>query len=567
MDPAILSIIWQRLIHVAEEQAKTLVRVSFTSQSGEMQDIASAVFDSQGNMLAEGITGTVGVITALLRGVKNVIQQYPPEALMPGDVLIGNDPWIWSGHTFDLAIVRPVFLRETLIGFAATITHLTDIGGKGWGTSTVDIYEEGIRIPIIKLFQQGKLNQDILRILRLNVRTPDDVEGDILAQVAATEVGSQRLLELMLEYGLERLEEVGEEICGRSEAAIRQAIRTVPPGVYREEVLVGGFGAPLKIVATIKIEGDRMEVDYAGTSPQINRGVNSVYNYTLAHTVFSIKCALCPDIPNNEGTYKPINVLALAGSVLNATPPAALVSRHVFASHINRVIFGALAQVIPDRVIADCGGAGGIPSNIKGIDAKGKQYISMMANVGSMGAAATRDGYSVTSFPANIAIYPAEILENRIPILILGRSLVTDSGGPGKFRGGLGMRFAIRVEGQQPTEFGFSQTQDFPAKGRLGGRSGDPVERLIDDRQIPTEEVTTKLKPGEVLIGLTAGGGGFYPPEDRDPKKVLEDVVDGYVSVEKAREIYKVAIHRKTMEIDWEETRSLRAEAKFPLKE
>ncbi|HLB29570.1 MAG TPA: hydantoinase B/oxoprolinase family protein [Dehalococcoidia bacterium] len=321
LDPTTIGIIWQRLIYVAEEQAKTLVRASFTSQSGEMQDISSAIFDTRGNMIAEGITGTVGIITALMQGLKHFVREYPPESLAPGDVLVSNDPWILSGHTFDIAVVRPVFLRESCVGYTATVTHLTDIGGKGWATVTADIYEEGLRIPIMKLFRscptrpglrlslQGERNEDLFRILKLNVRTPDQVEGDLMAQVAATEVGAQRLAELLEEYDLEDLEEVGQEICARTEAATREAVRTVPPGVYKGESFLDGFEAPLRIAATVTAEGDRLVVDYAGTSPQIPRGINAAYNYTLAHTVFNIKASLCPDIPNNEGGYRDALIL------------------------------------------------------------------------------------------------------------------------------------------------------------------------------------------------------------------------------------------------------------------
>lgn len=556
MDPTTLSILWERLIYVAEEQAKTLVRVSFTSQSGEMQDIASAVFDSQGNMLAEGITGTIGVITALMRGLKQIVREYPPETLAPGDVLIGNDPWVWSGHTFDLAIVRPVFWSDKLIGFTATITHLTDIGGKGWATSTREIYEEGLRLPIMRLYTRGKLNQDLLHIVKLNVRTPEDVEGDILAQVAATDIGARRLVELVEEYDLKGVDEIGQAICARSEAATKEAIRAVPPGTYRDEIFVGGFEERMRIAAAIRTAGDHLLVDYSGTSPQIPQGINATLNYTLAHTVFNIKRALCPDVPNNEGTYRPITVEAPKGSLLNAMPPAPLVSRHVLAKPIERVLYGALVQALPDRVIADSGGGGSTPSNIKGLDADGKHFMSMMTYSGSMGALSSKDGFGGSS---SIAVVPAEILENQVPILVLSRRLVTDSGGPGKYRGGCGIGITMRLEGRLPAEIGFSHTRDkFQPRGRLGGQSGKLPEGSINNLPLPSDKVTLELKPGDIVMGESGGGGGFYPPEEREPEKVLRDVTEGWVSLEKAAEVYKVVIDGETMEIDWQKTRSLR---------
>jgi N-methylhydantoinase B len=305
------------------------------------------------------------------------------------------------------------------------------------------------------------------------------------------------------------------------------------------------------------VESDRIIVDYSGTSPQIPRGVNCVYNYTLAHTVFSIKCALCPDIPNNEGTYKPIILEAPEGSILNAKPPAALVSRHVLSTHINHALFGALAEAIPNRVIAECGGFG-TPANIKGIRANGKRFMSMMMDIRSMGASASRDGYAGVSFPSNIAIPSAEITETRVPMTILSREIMTDSGGPGKYRGGCAVRFSMRSENDLPAEIGFSQTWDFPPEGRLGGQSGSPVSRFMNDSPAQADKVTVEMNPGDVLIADSSGGGGFYRPTERDPAKVLEDVIDGYVSLEQAREVYKVVIKSPTT-IDWEGTISLRA--------
>jgi N-methylhydantoinase B len=267
---------------------------------------------------------------------------------------------------------------------------------------------------------------------------------------------------------------------------------------------------------------------------------------------------LCPDIPNNEGTYRPVILKAPEGSILNAIPPAALVSRHVLSTHINHALFGALTEAMPNRIIAESGGFG-TPANIKGTRGNGKRFMSMMMDIRSMGASASRDGYAGVSFPSNIAIPSAEIIETRVPMTILSREIITDSGGPGKYRGGCAVRFTMRSESDLPAEIGFSQTWDFPPAGRLGGESGSPVRRFINDTPAEADKVTVEMKPGDVLIADSSGGGGFYPPTERDPANVLEDVIDGYVSLEQAREVYKVVIKPPAV-IDWEGTIALRGQ-------
>src|SRR3990172_6885099 len=358
-DPVTLEVYWQRLISIAEEQAKTLTRTAFSSQAGEMEDISSGIFDARGRTMAQGVTGTVGVITALVRGVPEFLEQFPPEQLGPGDILISNDPWLLAGHLNDIAIVVPVFHGDRLIAFTATMSHATDIGGKTWTSDYGEVYEEGICIPPMKLYERGK-PQELLRLLEKNVRVPEQVIGDVMAQVTACNVGARKLREFCAEERLADLEALSDTILSRSEQAVRKEFATLKRGAYRSQGLMDGFDQPLTIAATLTVGEDELVVDFAGTSPQVPYAINSVHNYTLAHTVYAIKCALCPAVPNNEGCFRPIRVTCPEGLLLNATHPAPVVSRHLVSTSINAVVSKALAQVVPQVAIADSGG-GGVP--------------------------------------------------------------------------------------------------------------------------------------------------------------------------------------------------------------
>jgi N-methylhydantoinase B len=555
-DPVTLEVYWQRLISIAEEQAKTLTRTAFSSQAGEMEDISSGIFDARGRMVAQGVTGTIGVITGLVRGVPEFLKQFPPSELKPGDVLISNDPWLLAGHLNDIAIVVPIFHAGRLIGFSATMSHATDIGGRTWTSDYGEVYEEGICIPPMKLYAEGK-PQDLLRLVRCNVRVPEQVIGDVMAQITACNHGARKLRDFCAEEGLADIEALSDAILGRSEQAVRNAFATLNSGTLRSEVLLDGFDQPLTIAATLTAGGGELRIDFSGTSKQVPYAINSVYNYTLAHTVYAVKCALCPAVPNNEGCFRPIRVTCPQGLLLNASHPAPVVSRHIVSPSINAVVSSMLGQVLPQAAIAQ-GGGHGIPIFSGYDDRTRSRFTYWFLSNGGMGARHSADGINAISFPANIATVSAEIVENVSPLLVLKKELTTDSGGAGKFRGGCGSELVIKVRASQPVDLvPVYQRCTQPAEGNMGGHAGLATMLKVNGTPIHHRKKAT-LAPGDVLHAQHAGGGGFFSPLEREPEKVLDDVRNGYVSADSARSIYKVAINLTRWTVDEKETAALR---------
>ncbi len=555
-DPVTLEVYWQRLISIAEEQAKTLTRTAFSSQAGEMEDISSGIFDARGRMMAQGVTGTVGVITALVRGVPEFLKQFPPDQLNPGDILISNDPWLLAGHLNDIAIVVPVFYGDRLIAFTATMSHATDIGGKTWTSGYGEVYEEGLCIPPMKLYERGK-PQELLRLLEKNVREPEQVIGDVMAQITACNVGARKIRDFCAEERLTDLEDLSDTILSRSERAVRKAFASLPRGVYRSQALMDGFDQPLTIAATLSVGGDELVVDFTGTSPQVPFAINSVHNYTLAHTVYAIKCVLCPDVPNNEGCFRPIRVTCPEGLLLNATHPAPVVSRHLVSTYINAVVSNTLAQVVPQAAIAESGAAG-IPIFSGYDDRKKSPFVYWFLCNGGMGARPTKDGMNAVSFPANIATVSAEIVENVSPLFVIKKEIAIDTGGPGRYRGGCGTELVMKVRGVQSVALSpVYERCTYPAEGVLGGQAGEATRLSVNTGPMHPKKKTT-LAPGDTFRAIHAGGGGFFAPSERAVEKVLEDVKNGYVSSESARSVYKVAINRETWTVDREQTRMLR---------
>jgi N-methylhydantoinase B len=556
-DPITLEVYWQRLISIAEEQAKTLTRTAFSSQAGEMEDISSGIFDVRGRMVAQGVTGTIGVITGLLRGVPEFLKQFPLSDLKPGDVFISNDPWLLAGHLNDIAIVLPVFHNSRIIGFSATMSHATDIGGKTWTSDYGEVYEEGICIPPMKLYAEGK-PQDLLRLLRCNVRVPEQVIGDVMAQITACNHGARKLRDFCAEESLADIETLSDTILSRSEQVVRNAFAALNPGTFRSEVLLDGFDHSLTIAATLTTDGRELLIDFSGTSKQVPYAINSVYNYTLAHTVYAVKCALCPLVPNNEGCFRPIRVTCPEGLLLNASHPAPVVSRHLVSTSINAVVSNMLGQVLPEAGIAQSGG-NGIPIFSGYDDRTRSRFIYWFLSNGGMGARSSADGINAISFPANIATVSAEIVENVSPLLVLKKELATDSGGPGKFRGGCGSELVIKVRGSHPADLApVYERCTYPAQGDLGGHAGQSTTVKVNGAPIHHRRKTT-LAPGDVLDVQHAGGGGFFSPLEREPEKVLDDVRNGYVSPDAARSIYKVAIDSTRWTVDEKQTAALRS--------
>ncbi|MEM7345212.1 MAG: hydantoinase B/oxoprolinase family protein [Chloroflexota bacterium] len=561
IDAILLEVLWNRLVSIVNEQAAALMHASFTTTVREAEDLSAGLFDAKGNMLAQAVTGTPGHINTMANCVRDVVvPAHPIDTLTPGDTLITNDPWDASGHLFDLTIVTPVFYQGRGIGWFASTCHAMDIGGQTMGADAREIYEEGLSIPLMKLFRAGEPNQDLFRIIRANVRVPDAVVGDIYAQQAGNDVGSAKLIQMMDEYELVDLETLSDLILTRSEEAMRDAIEAIPNGTYTSEVQIDGFDEPLTIRVAIIIQDRDLIVDYEGSSPQVDRGINVVYNYTHAYTTYTLKCAISPDVPNNEGSFRPMLVKAPEGSILNCKFPVAVGARHLIGHFVSQPVFGALAQALPDRVIAD-GSAGLWNTQFEGEDTDGNLFAYIFFSAGGMGARPTMDGLSATAFPSGIKGVPAEVIESVSPVLMHQRALRPDSGGAGKFRGGLGQEMILQARSPRAVVHScmYDRTK-FPARGFLGGQSGSPGEISLSDGTSPHPERKYLLEPDQIVTLRLPGGGGFYPPWERDPALVLSDVEQGFVSVEAALDQYGVVIDTSRWVVDEKATAQQRTQ-------
>jgi len=399
MDPITLDICWNRLIGVVNEQAAALMRTSFTSIVREAGDLSAGVFDRRGFMIAQAVTGTPGHINSMALAMKHFLAAYPLETLRPGDVLITNDPWKTSGHLNDVTVCNPVFRGSDCIAFFASTCHSADIGGHVLSAEAREVYEEGLFIPIMKLYDGGRLNESLAAIIRANTRVPDLVMGDFHAQVAGGTVGGERLLEFMDEFGLERLETLADEIITRTERAMRQAIAALRPGEYRYSITSDGFDEPITIAVRCEIKGDDLLVDFTGSSPASRRGINVVMNYTEAYTTYGVKVIVSPDVPNNEGAFRVLRITAPEGSILNVRPPAPVAARHIVGHFLPHAVAGALKGALPDRVMAE-GSA-----NIWGLQLTGKNadrnpWVYTFFSSGGTGARPHQDGLSATAFPS-----------------------------------------------------------------------------------------------------------------------------------------------------------------------
>ena len=542
LDPILLEVLWNRLISVVEEQARALMRTSFTSVVRESGDLSAGVFDRRGRMVAQAVTGTPGHINAMATSIHHFLREYPADTLEPGDVLVTNHPQQTAGHLNDFTVITPIFRKGALVAFFGNCCHALDVGGRGLGADGRQVYEEGLFVPITRLFRRDEPNEELFKLVRANVRTPFEVVGDLYAQAGSNDVGGARLLEMIEEFGLGDIERLSDEICSRSERAMRQAIADLPDGVYENEAYTDGFDEPIRLAVAIRVEGDEMRVDYAGSAPQSDRGINVVLNYTAAYTTFGVKCAISPEVPNNDGSFRPICVASPEGSILNARHPAPVGARHIIGHFLPGLIHGALSRAIPEKVLAE-GAASLWNTQITGRRDDGESFTYVFFSGGGMGARPGHDGLSATAFPSGIRGVPAEIIESISPVVMHRRELRADSEGAGRFRGGFGQEMEIGVRTRSPwTLSAMYDRVRCPAQGINGGSPGGAGAvrttgggRLHPKRQqwIPESE--------HVILSLP-GGGGSGDPMQRDPVLVARDVSSGLVSAERAREVYAVVL-------------------------
>jgi N-methylhydantoinase B len=526
LDAVELEILWSNLIGIVTERAKALQRIAFSPIVREAGDLACAIFDRRGRMVAQANTGTPGHINSLAIAGAHLVRIFEGR-IEPGDVLISNDPWLGAGHFFDITVLSPIFDGQKLLAFIGSTIHHTDVGGYGIGAGARDVHEEGLWIPPLKLYERGQPNEVLHAIVRTNVRTPDAVFGDLAAQVSSGQAASERLISLCREHDLPDIEGLSDEIVQRSEEATRRAIRQLKGGIYHGESrfdVPGGEVITLKTAVAIDPNAGGITVDFAGSSPQTTTGINVVLNYTHAYTTFAIRSCLNPDLPNNFGSLAPIKVEAPLGSIVNCKYPAPVNARHVVGMYVPMPILKALHQVMPDRVLAE--GSGAVWTiQIQGRKVDGEPFTSSMFNYsGGMGARATKPGPSATCYPTGVAAVPIEILEAAMPIVFDRKELRSGSGGAGRSQGGEGqvIAFHLRTAHEWLLNAVPSRLDEGP-EGIGGGEAGAPGRFLVNGEPV-TAARKLALQPDDRVLMETPGGGGFGPAgeEPNDNQSVEE---------------------------------------------
>jgi N-methylhydantoinase B len=540
-------VMWNRLLSVVEEQARTLVRTAFSTSAREAGDISAGVFDLEGRMLAQAVTGTPGHVNSMARSVVHFLREFPAETMRPGDHYITNDPWKGTGHLYDIVITSPAFHRGKLVALFSCTTHVVDIGGIGASSDGKQVFHEGLFIPLLPLAREGRLDESLLRLVRANVREPVQVEGDVFALMACNETGERRLSDMMAEHGLGDLDGLGEHIITRSRAGMAAAIAALPQGTWHGHMRIDGVEAPIDLRAAVTIAGDHVAVDYTGTSGVSSSGINCPMCYTEAYTAFGVKCLVAPQIPNNHGTLEAVRVTAPEGTIVNAPWPCPVNGRSTMGHMLPDVVYGALHQALPGRVPAEGTsnlwnlrlGAG---LGITGPDTRGPAFMVVSFHSGGAGARPEQDGLSATPFPSGVRNVPCEITETITPLVVWKKELRTDSGGPGRRRGGLGQ--VMEVAHRHGGAFGIFPTFErvrFPARGREGGMPGAPGRVALRSGAELKAKGFQLIPAGDRLVVEMPGGGGYGDPRRRERERVARDVEEGLVSPAQARDGYGAA--------------------------
>ncbi len=531
-DPVELGIMWDRVVSIADEVVSALITTSFSTIVRESGDLSCMLFNGDGASLAQGNFSVPSFTGTGPPTLRHMLAKFPPEALEPGDVLITNDPWMGTGHTWDVNVMRPVFRGGRLVAYTLSVTHLPDIGGLGFSTVGTDIYAEGLRLPIQKLLKRGVVNAELMEIILGNVRFPEMVQGDILANIACNEVGGRLLVDFMDEYKLDDLGPLSRAIIERTESAMRAKIALIPDGVYRNAIPVEGVDEPLRLECAVTIRGSDVLIDLEGTTPSVPRAINVPLCYTRAFCNYALKVVTIPDLPNNEGAANPITLTAPPGCVLNALSPSATAGRHVIGHFVAPLIFGALAPALPSQVQADCGMLS--QTSMRGINLAERPVSSLFFAAGGFGALQGQDGRDATPGPSNMIGSPIEIWEDETNVTVLHKRLIPDSGGAGEWRGGNGQAIALRNDtGHVLDAACFSSRSEHAAQGYNGGKPGALRETLLNGEHVHPKG-RYLMQPGEVLETREAGGGGYGDPARRARATVLADIETGRLTPEGA---------------------------------
>ena len=526
-------VMWNRLLSVVEEQGQTLVRTAFSPIVRECGDISAGVFDLEGRMMAQAVTGTPGHVNSMAESVKHFINHFPLNTMNEGDIFITNDPWMGTGHLNDFVLTTPCFKDNKIVGLFSCTSHLTDIGGLGVGPDATDIHMEGLYIPMLKLADRGVMNETLLKLVSQNTRQPVETEGDVYSLAACNDIGCKRLVEMMNEFEIDDLKNLSDFIYDKSLSAVENEIKKIPNGVYENSMMIDGFEKDIKLEAKLMVFDKSISVEYTGTSDKSKFGINVPLSYTKAYTCFGLSCLVSAEIPNNAGSLKPFEIDAPLGSILNAPYPAAVCARHIIGQMLPDVVFGCLEKAIPDKVPAE--GASCLWNiTFRGKTDRGTNNNSLFAVTavvnGGTGARPNKDGLSATAYPSGVRGTPVEINEAVAPLLFLKKEYNPGSGGKGKYNGGLGQLIEIKsaIDEDMDLLASFDRIK-FPARGRLNGSNGKPGQVSIKGKGKLNGKGTQVIKAGDILQIHTPGGAGYGDYSKRDQVLLEKDLENEFL--------------------------------------
>jgi N-methylhydantoinase B len=540
-------VMWNRLIAVVEEQAQSLLRSAFGTITREAGDLSAGVYNAEGQMIAQAMTGTPGHVNTMATAVGHFFKHYPQSTMKPGDVYVTNDPWLGTGHLFDYVMMTPVFHGKKLVAFFASTCHVIDVGGVGMSAKANSSFEEGTLIPHLKMRKEGKINEELLSVILANSRNPVEVRGDLLSLVSANDTGARRLIEMMTEFKLTSLEPLAKHILTTSEKGARDAIKAMPEGEWSSEMPLDGYEGPITIKSKLTIRNGKITIDFTGSSAASIFGINSPRTYTHAYSVFGLKAVIAPHVPNNIGSLSCFDLITEAGTCVDPIRPSPVTARHVIGQMLADAVFGCLAQALPGKVQAESAGSiwilglnsahGRVPAHET---ANAKEFGVISIALGGMGGRPGKDGLATTAFPSGIGAIPIEVTENQCPLYFRRKEYLTDSAGAGEWRGGLSQ--AIEIANREKAPFTISAATfdriKNPAKGRDGGGTGvKGVARLGSGKAIPDKGIHV-IPTGDSLVVELPGGGGFGDPKLRTRALVEADVKAGVVSPEAAKRDY-----------------------------
>ena len=538
-------VMWNRLISVVEEQAQALIRTAFSTSVREAGDLSAGVYDIKGRMLAQAVTGTPGHVNAMAESVGHFMRRIGMKNMFEGDVYITNDPWEGTGHLHDITVVTPSFHKGKHVGFFACTAHIVDIGGRGFGADANSVYEEGLYIPIMKFAARGKVDMTLVNIIRGNVREPDQLVGDVYALATCNEVGHRRLIDMMTEFKLKDLEAISQFIMDNSRRATLARIAALPRSSAEGSMTIDGYDTPIDLKVKVTIHKDRIVTDFTGTSGLDKKGINVPLVYTKAYVCYALKCAIAPEIPNNAASLAPFETEAPVNSIVNAVHPAPVALRHVIGHFIPDTVYNAVDKMLPNLVPVE--GAGALcnfqvslrPRMDAPAPATARRSEVLTFNSGGSGARPTSDGLNATAFPSGVMTMPIEATENAGPVIIWRKELRPDSGGAGKYRGGLGQFMEVgAVEGHEFDIQAMFDRVNHPARGRQGGADGAPTTIARSDGEKMKGKGKQFVPHGKRVLMAFPGGAGFGDRGTRDKALVKRDLARGYISAESAAQDY-----------------------------